>query len=106
MRNTDFGEPLYNSLNEYEKNFLNAYIFGLQTARSNLKANPLLFWLNNHGTQNPYINHPQYEYLLMHFYSHADDWIKEVLREHLRVGGIENDMIDYVLSGELLKEVD
>lgn len=85
---------------------MNAYIFGLQTARNNLKTNPLLFWLNNHGTQNPYINHPQYEYMLMHFYSQADDWIKEVLREHLRAGGIENDLIDYALNGELVREVD
>lgn len=106
MKHTDFGEPLHDSLNEYEKNFLNAYISGLQTAKTAMGYNPLIFWLNNHGTQNPYTNHPQYEYLLLHFYSHADDWIKEVLREHLRAGDIDNDIIDYVLNGGLLNEVD
>jgi acyl-homoserine lactone acylase PvdQ len=106
MRNTDFGGPIHGALNDYEKNFLNAYVFGLQTAKDTMVTNPLLFWLSNHGTQNPYLNHVQYEYLLMHFYTHCDDWIKEVLREHLKEGEVDNETIDFLLSGQLLKEVD
>jgi len=80
MKVTQFSEPLYQNLNGYEKNFLNAYMFGLQTAKENyFQTNPLLFWLNNHGFALQYINHPQHEYMLMHFYSCADDWIKEIL---------------------------
>lgn len=100
MKQVEFGWNSASHLTKAQEAFVNAYLAGFIVGWDYYEHFvPLVFWLNNGALTHIYTNNPHYEYSLMHFYSAADDWIKEALREHLWAGQVDEALIDMALNG-------